>query len=147
MLNPIFSLILCGNLVEVATLIKNDPEAVRVQHNTYYNATPLIYASNTGHIKICKLLLDNGASVHEIDDWKQTALHWSCREGHFELTKLLMHYGASIHEVDKYNRTPLHHAAVFGHDNILAWLLANYTSDLKNLRVLGANVARSVHTG
>ena len=103
MLHPIFALILCGNLVEVATLIKHDPQAIRVKHNKWYNASPLIYASSEGRVKICKLLLDNGASADEVDDRKSTALHESCQEGHFELTKLLLQHGASIHKVYKNN--------------------------------------------
>ena len=87
MLHPIFALILCGNLVEVATLIKHDPQAIRVKHNKWFNASPLIYASSKGRIKICKLLLNNGASVEEVDDWKATALHWSCLEGKGRLQK------------------------------------------------------------
>ena len=130
MLHPIFALILCGNLVEVATLIRINPEAVRVTNSRWYNATPLVYASSKGRVKICKHLLDNGASVHEVNDWKDTALHWSCREGHFELTKLLLQHGASIHKVNKEKRTPLHLAAKHGHDDILAWILQNYNFDM-----------------
>ena len=99
MLHPIFALILCGNLVEVATLIRINPEAVRVQHSGWHNANPLAYASSVGNVKICKLLLENGASVDEVDDWKDTALHSSCMEGHLELTKLLLQHGASIDQV------------------------------------------------
>ena len=131
MLHPIFALIMCGNLVEVATLIKHDPQAVRVKHNKWYNASPLIVASFKGRVKICKHLLDNGASVDEVDDWKNTALHWSCQEGHLELTKLLLQHGASIHKVDKENRTPLHMAARSGHDDILAWILEHYNFDMR----------------
>jgi len=131
MLHPIFALILCGNLVEVATLIKHDPQAIRVKHNKFYNSSPLSFASGAGRVKICKLLLDNGASVDEIDDCKYTALHWSCREGHFELTKLLLQHGASIHKVNKNNSTPLHLAARYGHDDILAWILEHYNVDMR----------------
>ena len=120
MLHPIFALILCGNLVEVATLIRINPEAVRVTNSRWYNATPLVYASSMGRVKTCKHLLDNGASVDEVDDWKSTALHWSCQEGHLELTKLLLQHGASVHKVNKHNRTPLHLAAQYGHEDILA---------------------------
>ena len=130
MLHPIFALILCGNLVEVATLIRNDPEAVRVTNSRWYNATPLVYASSNGRVKICKHLLDKGASVDEIDDDNETALHYSCREGHFELTKLLLQHGASIHKVNKDKKTPLHLAAEYGHGNILAWILQHYNFDM-----------------
>ena len=131
MLHPIFALILCGNIVEVATLIKNDPEAIRVKNSNWLSSTPLVYASNKGRVKICKLLLDNGASVDEVNDWKSTALHKSCEHGHFELVKLLLYHGASIHKVDKYNRTPVHLAARFGHDDILDWILEHYNFDVK----------------
>ena len=117
--HPIFALILCGNLVEVATLIRINPEAVRVQHSRWYNATPLVYASNKGRVKICKHLLDNGASVNEVSDWKNTALHSSCQFGHLELTKLLLQHGASVHKVNKHNQTPLHLAIQYGHKDIL----------------------------
>ena len=131
MLHPIFAFILCGNLFEVATLIRNDPEAVRVTNSRWYNATPLAYVSLVGNVKICKLLLDNEASVDEVDDHKNTALHWSCHAGHFELTKLLLQHGASVHKVNKLNKTPLHLAARYGHDDILAWVLDNYNFDMR----------------
>ena len=68
MLHRIFALIFCGNIVEVATLIKNDPEAIRVKNSNWLSSTPLVYASSNGQAKICKLLLDNGASVDKVND-------------------------------------------------------------------------------
>ena len=140
MLHPIFALILCGNIIEVATLIQNDPEAFRVKHDGWYNSSPLVYASKHGRVKICKLLLDNGASVDEVNDWKSTALHVCCREGHLELAKLLLQHGASIHKVDNKNRTPLHLAAEYGHYDILAWVLENYNFDMKMKSVQGDTI-------
>ena len=111
MLHPIFAFILCGNLVEVAVLIGINPEAVRVTNSRWYNATP--------------------ASVDEVNDWKETALHSSCQFGHLELTKLLLQHGASVHKLNKNNQTPLHLAARYGHVDILAWILDNYNFDMK----------------
>ena len=48
MLHRIFALIFCGNIVEVATLIKNDPEAIRVKNSNWLSSTPLVYASSNG---------------------------------------------------------------------------------------------------
>ena len=120
MLHPIFGLIFCGNIIEVATLIQNDPEAFRVKHDGWYNSSPLVYASKHGRVKICKLLLDNGASVDEVNDWKSTALHVCCREGHLELAKLLLQHGASIHKVDK--KIEHHFTLLQNMDIMISWL-------------------------
>ena len=130
--HPIFALILCGNIIEVATLIRHDPEAVRVKHSDskWINFTPLIYASKKGRVKICKLLLDNGASVHDVSDFKDTALHFSCGHGHLEVAKLLLEHGASLLSLTTKKQTPLHMAAQYGYDGVLSWILDNYPFDI-----------------
>ena len=49
MTHPIFSLIFCNNLIEVITLIKNDPGVVRVRApKENLSVTPLFVASLQG---------------------------------------------------------------------------------------------------
>lgn len=72
-----------------------------------------------GRIKIAKLLLENGADIHDKDD---KALRESCREGHTEITKLLLENGADIHAL---NDMALWNASCRGHIEIVKLLLEN----------------------
>lgn len=63
---------------------------------------------------IIQLLLKAGASVHDQDEWGQTALMNAVREGgHYPrpaIVELLLKAGASVHVWDKSGYTPLMHA-------------------------------------
>ena len=56
--------------------------------------TPLHRAAYVGHTQATILLLENGADVNAVDEWKQTALHLAANKGHVDVTNVLIQNGA-----------------------------------------------------
>ncbi len=47
-----------------------------------------------GHCNRCLLLLDKGASIHQMDNSGLTALHLAAKNGHLNVLELLLQKGA-----------------------------------------------------
>ena len=116
--HPIFALILCGNIVEVATLIKSDPNVIKEKKSDFHNVRPLHYAVYHGQYYIVKKLLELGADVNIKDDRGWTPLHYAVSEGKSEIATLLIEYGANANSVNKFGSIPAHWAAQEGYKNI-----------------------------
>ena len=123
--HPIFALILCGNLVEVATLIRSDPNVIKQRKSDSKNASPLHWAVRKKQKKISKKLLQVGADVHNKDDDGSTPLHFAAQEGDSEIATLLIEHGANVNCVDKSGSTPAHEAARNGHKTVLEVLVTH----------------------
>ena len=80
--HPIFALILCGNLIEVATLISSDPSPIMARKSDAKNGSPLHWAVKKKQKKITKKLLEAGSDFHNKDD--------AAEEEHSEISTLLM---------------------------------------------------------
>jgi ankyrin repeat protein len=79
--------------------------------------------------EIFQALLDSGADVNCIDDWKRTALIYaSADQGDPETLKPLIHGRANLNPKDCYGRTPLGYAAKMKRTRILK-LLLSYGAD------------------
>ena len=77
--------------------------------------TPLIMASNFGHVPAVTLLIESGADVNMPEPCGGlTALHASAQQGNVPVMQLLISKGARIDASCKLGRTPLHGAAVKG---------------------------------
>lgn len=72
----------------------------------------LHFATLRKHVKGVQLLLDNGASVTEVDYKRRTALHLASIDGEESITRLLLTHGADIDSRDILGRTALHYAAL-----------------------------------
>ena len=88
--HPIFALILCGNLIEVATLISSDPSPIMARKSDAKNGSPLHWAVKKKQKKITKKLLEAGSDFHNKDDDGGAPLHYAAEEGHSEISTLLM---------------------------------------------------------
>ncbi|OXV07870.1 hypothetical protein Egran_04368 [Elaphomyces granulatus] len=100
--------------------------------------TPLHVAAKWGHVRVVKLLVENGADVHAEDQHGRTSLHWAARYGWMSVAQLLIQHGANTNAMPgtvepqwRYYRasrlrgTPLHCAARGDHKMIVHLLLAN----------------------
>lgn len=92
----------------------------------YTDGTPLFIASQEGHEKVVKLLLDNSnVDVNKATEDGATPLFIACCNGHEKVAKLLLEH-PNI-EVDKARHngcTPLHAACQNGHEKIVKLLLS-----------------------
>jgi ankyrin repeat protein len=85
----------------------------------------LFEAVDKNNINEVKLLLENGADVHEMHD---DALRRSSQLGHLEIVKLLLEYGADVHVFSDY---AIKHASYFGHLEVVK-LLVEHGAKIKS---------------
>eukprot|EP01002_Notosolenus_urceolatus_P001794 NODE_1470_length_1406_cov_7.147384_g1221_i0.p2 GENE.NODE_1470_length_1406_cov_7.147384_g1221_i0~~NODE_1470_length_1406_cov_7.147384_g1221_i0.p2 ORF type:complete len:303 (+),score=109.63 NODE_1470_length_1406_cov_7.147384_g1221_i0:424-1332(+) len=64
-------------------------------HSRHRAMTPLMHAAERGHLEICKLLMDTGASLAPVDCYGLQALHWACKTGKLEVVELFLTHGAN----------------------------------------------------
>lgn len=93
-------------------------------HETDPQLTPLVWATQKGHVKVVRVLLDAGANV----DWSSpkdgsTALHIAAQKGFTEIVELLIQAGVSVNTRMNEGYTPLHLAAQEAHVEIVALLI------------------------
>jgi len=95
-----------GNIKRVQALIT---QGVDANAKNMEGWTPLHYAAELGHIRICQLLIQAGADIRiKSNTYGQTALHLAVEFGHLECCKYLIQAGADIHAKNEDGSTPLH---------------------------------------
>ena len=85
--------------------------------------TPLLYACQSGHLEVARLLLDEGAVVDARSIYRATPLMWAASQGHTELCSLLIERGADVNAYCIRGVTPLMMAAEAGQADIISLLL------------------------
>ncbi|EWC44545.1 hypothetical protein DRE_06717 [Drechslerella stenobrocha 248] len=111
-----------GNLTIVNILLKANPLCANV---TAEGVTPLWMASQQGHTKIAKLLIEDcKADVNtKVPDSHRTPLHQAAQGGRTEIVKLLLANGADPDARDSSGVSPLWTAAQKGSAEIVKLLL------------------------
>jgi len=66
--------------------------------------TPLAIAVQHNQLKLAQLLIEKGADVNTMNNWRDTPLHRACEQGFVEMTQLLMDNGADPLLQDNRNR-------------------------------------------
>ncbi|GAA6092202.1 protein TANC2 [Tachysurus ichikawai] len=83
--------------------------------DTLWGETALTAAAGRGKLEVCRLLLEQGASVCQPNRRGIVPLFSAVRQGHWQIVELLQNHGADVNMADKQGRTPLMVAASEGH--------------------------------
>ncbi|CAL7951422.1 unnamed protein product [Xylocopa violacea] len=97
-----------NDLDRVKMLLK---KGVSVNVEDLAGYTALHYAARNGHYEICKILLENNATVNaQTRCGRATALHRAAMQGHVSIVELLLKFGANPNLRDADGYTALHKA-------------------------------------
>jgi ankyrin repeat protein len=114
----------CGLNDVVKVLSIEHPEDVHSQ--TFdYEATPLHLASQEGHVKVTRMLIERGSNTAAHNTHDETPLHGASEGGHVEVARLLVEHGAEPTTRTKDGETPLHLASKRGHADVARLLVEN----------------------
>ncbi|XP_050294137.1 ankyrin repeat and KH domain-containing protein 1-like isoform X2 [Anthonomus grandis grandis] len=100
----------CGGFTEVADILLKGGADIELGAST-----PLMEASQEGHLELVRFLLEYGANVNAVTQTNDTALTYACENGHTDVAELLIQYGADIEHESEGGRTPLMKACRAGH--------------------------------
>lgn len=80
-----------GNYELISYLLSNDKysKSLNFDAKNEDSSTPLLLAAQEDNLKTFKLLLDNGASPHTVNKYKQSAIFWSALNGNYEMADML----------------------------------------------------------
>jgi ankyrin repeat protein len=108
--------------------------------------SPLMSASQAGHIKICKILIESGADVNLNPVNSHTPIVSAVLGGQSMVINLLLEKGAVIDLADFTGKTPLMYAAAKADSNVVGRLLkANAKIDLKDKSGIDALMASIIN--
>ncbi|XP_059203598.1 protein TANC2-like [Centropristis striata] len=97
---------------------EDEEEEERPEINTpdsLWGETALTAAAGSGRLAVCRLLLDQGASVEQGNRRGVAPLFSAVRRGHWQVVALLLSHGVEVNMVDQQGRTALMTAASEGH--------------------------------
>ena len=77
--------------------------------------TPLLIASQEGHLACINALLDAGCDINRSNEYGRTALYYAAKEGHLAALELLLASGANTQHWSSHQSDPLCTAALNGH--------------------------------
>ena len=113
-----------GNAETVQNLIE-DGANIEIKDKKN-GSTPLLWACQSGHTNVVKILLQNNANVFATSFCKKTSLHFASQSGNAEIVQILIDKGAHVDIKEKGNgQTPLLLACENGHINVVKALLQN----------------------
>lgn len=87
------------------------------------DATPLVFASENGNIKVIDLLVEHGANVNESSEAGHTCLHEAISNDHEKAVEVLLEYGANPNTKHYFVCSPLSIAASRGSADIVRKLI------------------------
>ena len=85
-------------------------------------ATPLILASQAGHLEVVRLLCEAGADKDRADNSGDTVLMYASSSGHLEVVRLLCEAGADKDKANQDGDTALLYASSMGHLEVVRLL-------------------------
>jgi hypothetical protein len=117
----------CGLYDVVRVLAIDHPEDVD-SRKFAEGSTPLHLASQEGHVKAARFLVEHGADAAAQDRGGWTPLHHASSHGHLDVARLLLEHGADAAAQTRGGWTPLHHASLRGYLDV-ARLLVEHGGD------------------
>ena len=93
--------------------------------------TPIIIASELGHIDIVKILVENNAKISWMDAFNRNSVYYAASNGHYDILKVLLETDGGKMMAEEYDRDyfyPLHKAAENGHVEVVKLLIENEAS-------------------
>ena len=81
-----------------------------------------------------KLLIQNGADVNAVTEWKETALHKAAWNGHVDVAILLLENGADVNAVDFQKETALYYAAHGGYIDAQKFCIKNSADGMLSIK-------------
>uniref|UniRef100_T1IHG8 Uncharacterized protein n=1 Tax=Strigamia maritima TaxID=126957 RepID=T1IHG8_STRMM len=85
--------------------------------------SPLLVASEQGHLEVVNILLQNHARVDVFDESGKAALHVAAEKGHRAVVDVLLQHKAFVNARSKVGITPLHLAAMNGYNQLVTSLI------------------------
>ncbi|KAK3089890.1 hypothetical protein FSP39_007395 [Pinctada imbricata] len=96
--------------------------------------SPLLVASEQGHLQIVKILLQNHARVDVFDEnHGKAALHLAAENGHDQVADVLLWHKAFVNAKSKLGLTPLHLAAQNGYNRLVKLLIETHGATIDAL--------------
>ncbi|KAM9394095.1 protein TANC2 [Pholidichthys leucotaenia] len=97
-------------------------------HDSLWGETALTAAAGWGHLSVCRLLLDQGAAVGQVNRRGVAPLFSTVKQGHWQVVELFLKHGVEVNMVDQQGRTALMSAASEGHVTTAQLLLEHGAS-------------------
>jgi ankyrin repeat protein len=110
-----------GNLAEVEHMVGQDPGLIDARDRQA--RTPLMCASQTGHLAVVRLLLDKGVAIDVKNLYGWTALLFACCWGCAPVVSLLLERGADDIIGSQWRPSPLILASEGGHLEVVRLML------------------------
>ena len=94
-LTPLIGCALLGNNIVLKHLLHYDADPNVIYDTNGFGFSALNVAASRGNYETAALLLNNGASVDQVNSKGWTALHSAIAHQHFAVVELLLHHGAN----------------------------------------------------
>jgi ankyrin repeat protein len=104
------------------------------------NRTPLLLASQLGHVELARVLLKYSADKEARDSGDRTPLLLAAQVGHVEVARVLLEHGANTEAQDEFERTPLLLSLSFGCVEV-ARVLLEHGADANALGIDARHIA------
>lgn len=115
---------------------------MNVNDADYQQLTSLHYAAHHGHLKVVKLLVEEGADIRAVSEDGKKPIHSAASNAHKNIVLLFVQQGLSINDPDtNLIWTPLHYAAHSGNLDFVQSLLAEGA----NFNAVDADNAKPLH--
>ncbi len=109
-------------------LLKNGADGDKAAN--LWGETPLMVAAKADFPEAMQLLLDKGADVTRLSNFRETALHFAARHYTVETIHILLDHGADINAPDRIGQTALHIAAHHNRRDVVKTLVAHGANPL-----------------